>query len=124
MHYWDSVTHNATDQIIGTPTPKLYYLPMSWLLGDSNEWKWMQFTGLTDKNGKEIYEGDILDADGKNRWVEWNIGGEWSITTKVENGRSFRHLGNYLYDHKCEVIGNIYENPDLLPTHPTSEISD
>jgi len=61
----------------------------------------MQFTGLTDKKGKEIYEGDIVSDDGFTAPVELDIkdGLTWGSFTDVQNG---------------EVIGNIYENPELL----------
>lgn len=81
----------------------------------------MQFTGLKDKNGKEIYDGDVIrttriDEDGEvvETWqVFWSsdMGGWWLLN--CENGES-----DTLYacndTYKAEVIGNIYENPSLL----------
>ena len=70
------------------------------------EIKIMQFTGLKDKNGKEIFEGDILSNGKLQSVVLWKNDG-WGIN----NGK--HKLSRYLGGNE-EIIGNIYENPELL----------
>lgn len=88
----------------------------------------MQFTGLKDKTGKEIYEGDVV------RWHDTSedIDKGWSRTAIVEIGpdlffhcfdiggkehnRDF-HYGNFIWketEKYFEVLGNIYQNPELI----------
>lgn len=67
----------------------------------------MHFTGLTDKNGTPIFEGDIVE------WETDNVGGtsRMAVTIEPEDGivRTFPYVNS-----TTEVIGNIYESPDLL----------
>ena len=68
----------------------------------------MQCTGLKDKNGKLIYEGDILkDKYGVLHPISWNVKGFYEADT-------FAVAGFYnAIQEDMEVIGNIYENPEL-----------
>lgn len=70
----------------------------------------MQFTGLTDKNGREIYEGDIyrLTFDG-GKTFDPDLK---AVRNFVEDSYWLKSLGYQGQD--VEVIGNIYENPELL----------
>ena len=71
----------------------------------------MQYTGLKDKNGKEIYEGDILRAVGIVTWNEPEV--RWSCIDIEWNDKCEWHDMLYLTT-PLEVIGNIYENPELI----------
>lgn len=72
----------------------------------------MQSTGLTDKNGKEIFEGDIIDStDGfLTGVVEFRVGLGMFVSELVEYN-SFERLCNVASSRK--IIGNIWEHPEL-----------
>lgn len=73
----------------------------------TKEWEYMQFTGLTDKNGKEVYEGDILKLHDHIDYfgtVEWNVK---DVCFQTNNFTATEWSD-------AEIIGNIYENGELL----------
>lgn len=85
-----------------------------------------QFTGLTDKNGKRIFEGDIVIYDNSpyNAYCEPQKGviawrnGSLSFKYRPWTSVMYRPLcSDDFFSVKCEVIGNIHDNPDLLEVH-------
>ena len=81
-----------------------------------NEVELMQYTGLKDKNGKEIYEGDIV----KNRHYVFVVGFDEGRIYAKQLGIEYKcYLYNLFFEAALEVIGNIYENPELLKDEQT-----
>lgn len=101
----------------------------------------MQYTGLKDKHGDEIYEGDVIQHERKSRpysdkakialvkcivqWLDGKSSGD-NLTNPSSFNQNPSFIGKPIGDHKsnqwsydwsefhdCEVIGNIYENPEL-----------
>lgn len=77
---------------------------------------WKQFTGLKDKNGNDVWEGDIMESC-NNPKVKFTIGFGWNTDKNCYGWTMQGSKKIYTLDksvHKMEVIGNIYENPELL----------
>lgn len=72
----------------------------------------MQYINLKDKNGKEIYEGDILNLM-DNRYEIIFEQGDYQTGFKKKSGNSLTDIGKE-FCNKFEIIGHIYENPELL----------
>ncbi len=79
-----------------------------------NAYNVMQYTGLKDKNGKEIYEGDIVKTEtDKPMVVSWNK--KFASFCLDRDGWMYSHwFGESCEPENIEIIGNIHQNPELL----------
>ncbi|MGK8427376.1 YopX family protein [Bacillus cereus] len=94
-------------------------MALNYKIADINyytDYEWMQYTGLKDKNGKEIYEGDILDdPEEKPLYVEFSTKfAAFCFVDKFDPCGPTFYTTKDLHYEDLKVIGNIYENPELL----------
>lgn len=112
--------HLNGDYILGDTlnVTEEYYNPSYWI--KINKDTIMQYTGLKDKNGIEVYEGDIVHARGYYPGEGWFDTGEhdydFIADVKWDNEKmAYLCNGYYLHEiEEVEIVGNIYENPELL----------
>lgn len=116
---------------VGYKFIELDFIPDGFSRFSYDEIELMQFTGLKDKNGKEIYEGDIClkywskdvygDREASIGVIKWvNFGARFTHESNGLKGHKYycelhENLTNPEYERSFfEVIGNIYENPELI----------
>lgn len=118
--YFDGVTAAACDVKFNITTTDGQRNDNVWEDSGRDDIILMQFTGLKDKNGKEIYEGDVLrdDASGnypRNLWeVAWDADEAKFYLEQLYEGKRSGSSTRYLDINGKSVFGNIYENPELL----------
>ena len=102
------------DEFFITPDGEFYWNDE---FKESGEMLLMQFTGLLDKNGKEIYEGDIIFPNAEV--ICGNHFGQITIRRFFKKGKKQEEvLFHEQRDEKeLKIIGNIYQNPELLTSH-------
>lgn len=128
MHYLDDAYYNINNGSIEFDFPQEFFHDSRQYESNDNDFELMQFTGLHDKNGKEIYEGDIVQ--GERHW-EQNYNSEmhykkgivkyldWDAKFAAMYDEKLGVVCNYiggpsLISEDIEIIGNIYEHPHLL----------
>ena len=128
---WDKIKKTMLAEFTVEHFTQENYLPDNL----ATDLEWMQFTGLLDKNGKEIYEGDIVkykdlfDEEGNIGYIYWEAptyvmrdkirdekipiykGGEGHIRQWSDGTNDWCSIENI---ESIEIIGNIYENKELI----------
>ena len=114
-HYGSLVYSDKIDAVIYFQTGKGSVKSMDWVY--VNQETIGQFTGLKDENGNEIYEGDILKWNNGRLYVVKFWRGMFYASVEECNegilgGFPLHRLTEY-EDEKCEIVGNIYDNPEM-----------
>ena len=103
---WDKKVNKFDERF---PRELKYFGELGFTL-TSNDFEFSQFTGLLDKNGKEIYEGDEMWDGQRHGQIKWND----ANCKFILEGDDFTFEMIDLKDKNFSVGGNIYENPELL----------
>lgn len=115
----DSVKPEDEQHVIMQDGFSDWNMPRNTVVYEINPDTLCQYTGLTDKNGKKIWENDICDRKEKYPEIVTYNKGDWQLDYSYVFGKEMHtdacNLGFYVCERDCvEVIGNIFDNPDLL----------
>ena len=117
---WDKNLKRWTNYSIADDLPRFYDKHTGCWKTDKEGERFVlsQYTGLKDKNNREIYEGDVIKAISFARWVgvakysDENQAFIFDDLDKKYRGKSTVFMNQF--DDGFEILGNIYENPELL----------
>lgn len=136
FRYWNDVSKMMVHNPV-VPTMKKEEWSLDQYFSDRG-WVWQQFTGLLDKNGKEIYEGDVISTDDSiindgyaainenflggspvkpttfNFKVQWDNDDASFALVAIDGDDEMELSTIHDWDRDMTVIGNIWEHPELL----------
>ncbi len=95
---------------------KKYFYETTYNIGD-DDIKILQYTGIKDVDGIEIYEGYIVECDDFLGVVEYRENAGVYVIGNKQLNKCIAFMDVFMNKAKVKVIGNIYENPDLLKLH-------
>lgn len=117
---WDKEHKRWTNYSIADDLPRFYDKHTGCWKTDKKGKRFIlcQYTGLKDFNGKEIYEGDIVREFGNDYTPVFTKGIYMALNIEQfkyqEEHRQFSTQFNVVWKNGCEILGNIYENPELV----------
>ena len=117
FRYWNTTSNVMVEDPV-IPTKREYEWTLEQYFSERG-WVWMQFTGLKDAKGVEIYEGDVVqyetDYYGKHRISKVTV--RWEDDIENDSFGCPFTTGYVIPGGQWEVIGNIYQHPELLKQH-------